>query len=192
MEECEYENDVIVVIDSSGSIGIDNYKKEKVFGYDLSRMYENRDASRFGFTIFSQSTQIVVPLDNTMSNQEVYARILNATYMGYTTNTDLGIISATNELTSSTRPVTKNLVVITDGLSNNPEWTKAAADTAIGEGIRTFAVGVGPQVQTNQQMRTELLDIAGGNQNNVFTADTFDDLTAILNPVGQAVCNPSN
>ncbi|XP_037025914.1 uncharacterized protein LOC119067187 [Bradysia coprophila] len=193
VEECEYDNDVIVLIDSSGSIGVDNYKKEKLFTYDIARAFQgNPDASSFGFTMYSQSVQIVVPLENTLSDQEVYGRILNATYMGYTTNTDLGIISATDEFTSSTRPVTKNLVVITDGLSNNPQWTKAAADAANAQGIRTFAVGVGSQVQSNPQLQTELLDIAGGNPDRVFTADTFDDLTSILNPVTQAVCNPSN
>lgn len=193
MEECENESDVIVIIDSSGSIGDDNYKKEKQFAYNLARMFMNTDANRFGFTIYSQSAQIVVPLDNSMTEQEIFGRVLNATYMGSTTNTDQAITSAVNEYSSSTRPsVAKNLVVITDGLSNNPDSTKAAAITAINEGIRTFAVGVGSELLTNQQMGRELLDIAGGNSKNVFTADTFDDLTAILNPLGQSVCNPGN
>ncbi|KAG4078367.1 hypothetical protein HA402_013077 [Bradysia odoriphaga] len=185
VQECNNQNDVIVVLDSSGSVGIDNYRKEKVFAYDLARVFANQEVSRFGFTIFSSSTQTLVPLDNSWSNDEIYGRVLNATYMGYTTNTDLAINSARLEYSSSAQTsVPKNIVVITDGLSNDPGATKTAADIAIASGIRIFAVGIGPWAND-----AELLDITGGNSNQVFKADNFDQLTSIVNPVGQAVCN---
>ncbi len=177
---------VIVVLDSSGSIGADNYKKEKILAYDLARAFENTPTNRFGFTIFSSSVKKIVPLNNNLSPADLNSNILNAVYMAYQTNTDLAVNSAVDEFTALGRTgVTKNLVVITDGASNNPSATLTAINNAISKGIRTFAVGIGSGTSSS-----ELLALAGGDEDRLFTADNFDELTALLDPLRQVVCEP--
>ncbi len=173
------------MLDSSGSIGPDNYRKEKLFAYDLARSFENQPTSRFGFTIFSSSVRKIAPLDNNLSADELNSEILNAPYMAFQTLTQLGIDSAVSEYLASTRTVTKNLVIITDGASNNPSATLTSINNAKSQGIRTFAVGIGPDTSN-----TELLALAGGDPDHLFNASTFDDLTDLLNPLKEVVCEP--
>ncbi len=179
---------VIVLLDSSGSIGAENYKKEKVLAYDLARAFENTPTSRFGFTIFSSSVRKIAPLNNNFSAADLNSKILNADYMAFQTYTDLAINSAVAEFSALARPgVTKNLVVITDGASNDPSATLTAINNAISKGIRTFAVGIGSGTSSS-----ELLALAGGDEDRLFTADNFDELTDLLDPLRQVVCEPDN
>lgn len=104
--------------------------------------------------------------------------------MQYQTNTNLAIDSAVSEYAASSRPVTKNIVVITDGLSNDPTATQNSAQAAIAAGIRLFAVGIGPSA--NYQ---ELLGITGYDPSRVYTASSFDQLTPSLFPLTSAICN---
>lgn len=181
---CLNDNDVIFVLDSSGSVGASYYKKGKVFAYDLARAFANRPTSRFGFTIFSSSVRTIAPLDNNLSAADLNTAILNADFMAGQTFTNLAIDSAVAEFAASTRSVTKNLVILTDGASNVPSATLTSIGNAINQGIRTFAVGVGPS--TSQK---ELLALAGGNKDRLFTASSFDELTSLLNPLKQVICN---
>ena len=74
------------------------------------------------------------------------------------------------------------MLVITDGQSNNPTDTIAAANLAISKGIRTFAVGVG------NYNDAELLAIAGGIRDHVKTKRDFNDLMLLLRPVTTEMC----
>lgn len=183
MDECENDNDVIVVLDSSGSIGPDNYKVEKVFAYDLARALANGANSRFGFTIFSSTVSTIAPLTHTLTASALYSQILNADFLQQTTRIDLAISSAVQEFTASTSTVPKKLVVITDGISDYPSLTDYAAQAAIAQGIQIFVVGIGAGVDTD-----ELNTIAGDQTDRVFTASTFEQLVDIVNPVINAVC----
>lgn len=176
--------DVIVGLDSSGSIGGENYKKEKIFAYDLARVFANRPTNRFGLTIFSSTVKTIVELANNWTQDQVNSEILNAVYMGYQTYTNLAIDSAVNQFEASVRGAVQKLVVITDGVSNDPAATIASAQAAAGAGIETFAVGIGSGISY-----AELLAIAGGDSSRVFTVDDFDGLTAELSSVSSAVCN---
>lgn len=185
VEECTNDNDLIIVLDSSGSIGAENYKKEKVFAYDLARSFQGATDSRFGLTIFATPVATIIPLTNALTDAAINDEILNADFMASTTNTDLGIDNAAGQFASSPRSVPQNMVIITDGLSNNPLATIDAANDAIAAGIRTFAVGIG--LGANY---VELLAIAGGDPTRVFTTLSFDDLSTLVVPVSQAVCEP--
>lgn len=65
----------------------------------------------------------------------------------------------------------------------SPSDTKLAAEWAVSNGIRTFAVGITSSI--NEQ---ELEDIAGGNLDSVFLAPDFDKLLNLLRPVSLRVC----
>lgn len=63
--------------------------------------------------------------------------------------------------------------------------TLKSINNAINKGIRTFAVGIGSETSN-----TELLALAGGNSARLFTSANFNELTDLLNPLRQVVCNP--
>lgn len=174
---------MIFLLDSSGSIGPDYYKKAKFFAHELARTFQNRQTSRFGFTIFSSSVRRVVPLCNTLSPAEFSSAILNADYMAEQTFTNLAINSAIGEFADCSRPFTKNLVVITDGISNDPSATLASINYANQQGIRTFAVGVGANTSY-----AELIALAGGQVERLATVSSYDGLTTLLNPLRQLIC----
>ena len=98
--------------------------------------------------------------------------------IGYMTRIDLALMVAKTEMFSfengGRNNVTQVLVLMTDG-------SQTAADDAVDPlsiaqdlrdlGIHLIAVGIGDEIN-----ETELTNIAGGS-GNVFTADSFDDLT---------------
>lgn len=183
VKKCLNDNDIIVLLDSSGSIGPANYRKEKEFAYDLARVFEDHVGSRFGFTIFSSEVLTIAPLTNTLTPADLNYKILNAVYMGNGTLTNLAIDSAVAEFQASARTVPKNLVIITDGDSNKQPATINSINTAINYGIRTFSVGIGSGTSNK-----ELLAIAGGKRDHTFTAKNFDQLAALVNPVREIIC----
>lgn len=123
MPACYNTNDLIILLDSSGSIGSGNYETAKKFVDDLARVYTAQTSSRVGFIIFSTSVSTIFTLTNTLDSPTMTSTILGTTYMSSFTNTDLGIDAAVAQFASypPSNPLTpRNLVVITDGLSNNP------------------------------------------------------------------------
>lgn len=180
---CYQVNDLVVLIDSSGSIGYDNYVTVKSFVEKLAAGFTVESKSRISIILFSTSVTTLVPLTNTLSPAEISSEILNIVYSGGSTRTDLGIDASIAQFDSSPRQVPRNLVVLTDGESNDRSLTISAVSTAITMGIRTFSVGIGTEI--NNQ---ELLDIAGGHTDRVYTLSTFDELIKVLNPLSRAIC----
>lgn len=184
---CYNNNDLVILLDSSGSIGSKNYATAKEFVNELAKAYAAQSASRVAVYLFSNTVVKVFGLTNTLSADAMSSAILGATYINSNTDTASGIDEAVAEFLAYPRAVPLNLVVITDGLSNDPTATALAAEDAISNGIRTYSVGVGASV--DQQ---ELLDIADGNSSHVFNAATFDGLVNVLDPISRTICSNSS
>lgn len=99
------------------------------------------------------------------------------------TATWLGIDLAIAQFNLAPRDVPLNMVVLTDGLSNDAGLTAAAAQRATAMGIRSFSVGI-----TDNTNPDELRVIAGGVTGRIFTTDTFDELINLLAPVSLTIC----
>lgn len=186
---CYKTNDLVILLDSSGSIGSSNYENAKIFVNELARAYAVQSTSRIAVFIFSDVVAEVVPLDNTFDETTMTTTILGATFLGSITNTDLAIDEAVAVFNTDNRVangIPFNLVVITDGASTNPTATLTAIGSTISLGIQTFSVGVGNGVDQN-----ELDEIAHNNSNHVFNAANFDDLLNLLNPVSLGICAAS-
>lgn len=180
---CYNSNDLIILLDSSYSIGLTNYVTAKKFVDDLAAAFTVTNSSRVAVFIFSDVAKTIVSLTNKLNSKDMSATILAAPYLNYNTNTDLGIDAAIAEFNGSLSNLPLNLIVLTDGESSIPLLTIASANKAIDMGIRTFSVGIG--ANTNQQ---ELLTIANGNSKNVFSISNFENLKKIVNPLSRAVC----
>lgn len=180
---CYNTNDLLILLDSSGSIGTDNYVIAKTFAARLSVAYAEHKDNHMGFVTYSNDVSTIVDLGNSLTPAQLESDIMNAPYKDSGTQTAMGITHSTGLLVNNKRGFTQNLVVVTDGISADPDATREAAQAAIAQGIRTFSVGITDNV--NPQ---ELLDIAGGIAENVFRADEFDRLLSLLRGVSVKVC----
>lgn len=99
------------------------------------------------------------------------------------TKTWLGIDLAIERFASAPREVPLNMVVLTDGQSNDEYLTSVAAQRATALGIRSFSVGITDSINAE-----ELRVIAGGVTEHIFTTDTFDELINLLAPVSLTIC----
>ncbi len=180
---CYKVNDLSIVLDSSGSIGADNFEIAKQFVERLANAFTVYAPSRLSFITYSDYATNHIYLSHPLSGSSISSVILNNLWEAGGTATDLGIELGTMELLANSRGVPSNLVVLTDGVSNNPAATILAAQSAIQSGIRTFAVGITPYV--NYQ---ELLEITGYDASRVFTTDNFDELINLLAPLSLKIC----
>ncbi len=182
--DCYEENDLIIVLDSSGSIGSPNYVKTLSFVERLAAAFTVNGPSRFGFILFSDTAASLINITNTYTREAISSIIVNAPYMDSGTATWLGIDLAIAQFNSSPRVVPLNMVVLTDGMSNDEQLTIGAAHRATARGIRSFSVGI-----TDDTNPAELLVIAGGVANRIFTTHTFEELINLLAPVSLRVCS---
>lgn len=183
-QPCYRINDLVIVLDSSGSIGSDNFEKAKQFVERLVGAFTVYSSNRVSFVTYSHYATTRIELTNSLSPAEISSKILATDFEAGSTNTHWGIELATGQLLSSRRGVPMNMVILTDGESNFPNVTVDVANEAIRNGIRTFSVGITQYVNQN-----ELLAMAGNDSSRVFTTENFDDLINLLAPLSLKVCS---
>ncbi|KAG4066725.1 hypothetical protein HA402_012792 [Bradysia odoriphaga] len=181
---CYQTNDLVIVLDSSGSIGSDNFEKAKQFVERLISAFTVYSPNRVSFVTFSHFATTHIDLTSGLSPADISSTILTTEFEAGSTNTHWGIEVATDQLISSNRGVQMNMVILTDGESNLPSKTVDAAKEAISHGIRTFSVGITQYINQN-----ELLEMAGNDESRVFTTDNFDELINLLAPLSLKICS---
>ncbi|KAK0047864.1 FMRFamide receptor [Biomphalaria pfeifferi] len=175
---CQGEADVLLILDSSGSIGKANYDLLAKFSADLTSNFTVApDAIQFGTIIFSDSVQNIFNFNQFTNNSQVAQALLKIPYLSQSTHTAQALDYArTNSFTAAqgARPnAGKIAVVITDGNSQNAAETAAAAARLKQSGVTVIAVGVGSSIS-----QTELKAIASGDS-NVFNVNNYSVLDAI-------------
>lgn len=183
-EPCYKTNDLIILLDSSHSIGDSNYKKAKIFVNKLATAYAAQRTSRVAVFIFSDKAVKIVGLDNTLNVPGMSETILIASYLNSTTHINVAIDAAVAEFKSKKGTAPLNLVVVTDGRSQTHEQSEASAKNAVKMGVQTFGVGVGGKI--NQK---ELLAIANDKSDHVFNAKNYGELLNLLNPISKVICS---
>lgn len=178
------DTDLVILLDSSGRIGTQQYKKARSFAANLASDFKGRKLGRVGFSIFSNDAYTLVSITNTLTPQQINATILTFPHLNYGTATYVGIDNAVAQFTSSLRGVPHNIVVITNGKSNNSILTADAASRANQIGARILSVGITVSADLN-----ELLVLANGDSNNVFTTNGVDNLILLLDPIINKICS---
>uniref|UniRef100_A0A0B7ART5 Collagen alpha-3(VI) chain n=2 Tax=Arion vulgaris TaxID=1028688 RepID=A0A0B7ART5_9EUPU len=146
---CDDRADIVFLIDSSGSVGFDNFRRIKEYVQHVIDSFNiGSEATRVGVATFSQSSRAEIYLNAYDNKRKLQAAVSGITYEYGNTNTASGIKLVRSSLFSEAkgnRPdVPDYLVIITDGLSNiNHEATLPEAEYARRQGIHIFAVGVG-------------------------------------------------
>ena len=179
---CNEENDVMFVLDSSGSIDSGELSTmataAKTFAAALMPDTPGNHIGVVDFdntaTLRSQLTDVNADIDNA----------IDAMISGGSTNLAAGIDEAVAEL-ASTRDrndatVPDFMLIMTDGVPDSVGAAETAADAAKAAGITVYVVGIGDGVDDT------FLEGIATSANHYFTAAEFDNLEAIL--AGLADC----
>jgi hypothetical protein len=106
-EPCYDTNDLVIVLDSSGSIGQENYELAKTFVLKLALAYTLHEQNRIGFIIFSSKAQGMFDLKKRLTDTQMIKIILGPHYLGETTRTNEGIKLAETYFTAAPRDFPK-------------------------------------------------------------------------------------
>ncbi|CAG5124428.1 unnamed protein product, partial [Candidula unifasciata] len=138
------------------------------------------DNVQFSAIIFSDFASLLFRFSDYTSVDDISKALLNASYQNGMTNTAAALRLARkvafSEASGARQNVGKVCILLTDGLSNNPDLLEPLD-------ISVIAVGVGPGAD-----QRELHDIASP-PSQVFEVDNFNVLGAIRNALVTTACN---
>lgn len=182
--------DVVFALDSSGSIGTDNWAKQLDFVSKVAGNFALNTPSRRGYQVsvvtFSQSAKEEFPLNNFTNSLELQQAIKKIPFMGANTDTHKALSYVKDESFDSSkggrRDAVKIVVVVTDGRSTQPAETARVAPLLKNTGALVVAIGVGDGVD-----KAELRMIASSST-EVFTVDNYDVLDSISDAVESRTC----
>ncbi|ELK16748.1 Collagen alpha-6(VI) chain [Pteropus alecto] len=185
-EACrEMKADIMFLVDSSGSIGSENFIKMKTFMKNLvSKSQIGADRVQIGVVQFSDINKEEFQLNKYISQSEILGAIDQMAHIGETTWTGaaLTFVSQYFSPAKGARPnVRKFLILITDGEAH--DVVKDPAVALRQEGIIIYSVGVfGSNV-------TQLEEISGRPE-MVFYVENFDILQRIEDDLVFGICSP--
>ncbi|XP_064200281.1 collagen alpha-6(VI) chain-like isoform X2 [Anguilla rostrata] len=179
--------DLVVLMDGSSSIGEVEFKMMKKFVSDLTGSFQvSQEHVRVGMAQFSTDPHKNFYLNKYDNISDVKDNILAIEQIGGGTYIGKALYFIQQFFQASTgsriaQKVSQNLVVITDGESQDD--VEHAAEVLRSMGINVFVIGVG------RIHAFELLQIAG-SQDRFFTAQNFAALEKIKENVVDTICNP--
>ncbi|KAF6312695.1 collagen type VI alpha 6 chain [Rhinolophus ferrumequinum] len=185
-EACkEMKADIMFLVDSSGSIGSENFIKMKTFMKNLvNKTQIGADQVQVGVVQFSNINKEEFQLNKYVSQREISDAIDQMMYIGDTTLTGgaLTFVSQYFSPIKGARPnVRKFLILITDGEAH--DVVKGPAVALRQEGVTIYSVGVfGANV-------TQLEEISGKRE-MVFYVENFDILQHIGDDLVFGICSP--
>lgn len=193
-ETCINALDLVVVMDSSDSLGIRNFETQKRFVKNLLAKFKlGRNETMLSLINFNTKTQLYIDFMNFTDYSTTASVIDKIPYVGGFTYT-FDALSMANEqvLTESRgmRPiesgVPKVVIVITDGVSNNKTQTLLEADRIKSRGIGIITVGIGYEIDMD-----ELIRMASSPEDQFFV-DDFDQLESLLQSLLKKTCLKSS
>lgn len=190
--ECSGELDIVIVLDSSGSIRSARWRVVMDFvGGIISELDIAEDRTRVGLVYWSDDAHVQFHLNEFYTKQDLVQAVLFTPYTGGKTNTASALRMLREEMfrpNNGDRTFADNFaIVITDGNSNiDPENTVSEAVMARMEGIHIVTVAVGRSFVNH----VELEGIASLPVDiNMFEVDDYKALPTIVEDVTIATCD---
>ena len=137
--------ELVFVIDSSESVGPDNFALVKDFVNSVvDRASVAPETTRVGVVLYSHEHTVVLGLGEAAPRDRVKAAVRSMPYMGEGTFTGSAVRSASRLFLAARRGVRKVAVVITDGQADERDAVglEAAVKEAHGSGIEMLVIGV--------------------------------------------------
>lgn len=174
--------ELVFVIDSSESVGPDNFEIMKDFVMALvERVTIGNGATRVGLVLYSLEARLEFDLARYATKRDIKHAVRRMTYMGEGTYTGTAIRKATREAFRSARSgVAKVIVVITDGQTDERDSVRLeiAVREAHAASIEMFALGIVNSSYPEQAEFLQELDLIASDPDSehVFQIDDFNTL----------------
>ncbi len=181
--------DIYYLVDSSWSIGKENFELVRQFMYSLTKSLHQVGGGRFKFALvqYNYKPETEFHLNSYSTAQGVLAHIKAMSYRGGGTRTGLGLdfLTRTHMTTASgsraVEGVAQVVVVLTDGRSQDD--VAMPAQVLRLAGVEVFAVGVQDAVDS------ELREMASHHYDtHVFSVDSFLSLRDITQDLVVGIC----
>ena len=186
--ECPHEADVVFLLDSSGSIKLDDFNVMQEFIRDVIFGLNVDAGTHVGVMAYSTNSTVIFHLNEHDTTRNVQ-NALNIRYTGGQTNTAEALRRTRTEMfvtSQGDRPDKSNVIILlTDGKSNDRDSTLLEALKCRKQGIHIVVLGVGSTVG-----RSELRGIATDPDDlNVYLVRDFHALGGILPNLLIGICN---
>ncbi|XP_071318507.1 integrin alpha-M [Trachinotus anak] len=182
LEECRATADIAFLLDGSGSVSREDFRRMKEFVKNLVRSFLGKD-TLFAIAQFSGTPHVHYFLNNFFSSGQWETNIDRIDQQMGGTYTARAIRYVVQQIfipqRGSRSNVKKILIVITDGESNDRRDLSNAVSTAEQQKIVRFAIGVGSAF-SNSNAKQELNTIASSpSADHVFQVQNFEALEKI-------------
>ncbi|XP_058504301.1 collagen, type XXVIII, alpha 1b [Solea solea] len=185
--------ELVFVIDSSESVGPDNFNVIKDFVNALiDRASVSRDTTRVGVVLYSHINTVVVSLEQEASRDEIKSAVRSMTYMGEGTFTGSAIHRAGQVFRAARPGVRKVAIVITDGQADRRDAVslEKAVTEAQGSDVEMFVIGVlNKSDPLYEEFKKELnLMASDPDSQHVYLIDDFKTLPALEKKLLSHIC----
>ena len=177
------------VLDESASVGRKNYELVKTFVINLVKDFDiGTENVRIGLITYSTKVYLHADLNQYNTTDSITKAIRSLPYRHGSTNTEDALkllrTSSFQKNHGDRENVPNIAIVITDGDSNKPENTKAAADALKKDGVTIFSIGIGRTIS-----KKELHSMASDPvSEHTFTVNNFRALPTIRKSLSTKTC----
>ncbi|XP_027466481.2 integrin alpha-X-like isoform X2 [Zalophus californianus] len=192
LQECpKQEQDIVFLIDGSGSISFHDFRKMLNFVEAVMRQFQ-RPNTQFSLMQFSNTFRVHFTFKDFTYSSNPLVLLDSVHQLGGYTHTATAIQKVTNELFSTSggarKDASKILIVITDGQKQGDRLGyEDVIPMAEAAGIIRYAVGVGSAFQKKHSWK-ELNDIASKPSHEyIFKVENFDALRDIQNQLKEKI-----
>lgn len=185
-EICTSKVDIIYLMDSSGSIGHDDFQRQKRFVNDLARIFRiGPDASRAGVVTYHDFPTVRAHFPD-YDDPDLFAKAVSSINQTRgRTRIDKALAKTSEMFQSARKGIPKVLIALTDG-AQTPDPDAVELDVASqplrDQGVRVYALGVGHQINI-----TQLRSMVESNS-DVFLVDSFGELLRRSKSIAQKAC----
>uniref|UniRef100_A0A096M4M5 VWFA domain-containing protein n=1 Tax=Poecilia formosa TaxID=48698 RepID=A0A096M4M5_POEFO len=177
--------ELVFVIDSSESVGPENFEVVKDFvNAIIDQFTVSQEASRIGVVHYSHLNTVVVDLQQQSSREEIKAAVRAMPYLGEGTFTGSAMLQARKVFRDSRPHVRKVAVVLTNVLLDQRDLVqfKETASENHAEGIEVLIIGVVKKTDPlYEEFLSEMKTVASDpKEEHVYIIDDFLLLPAIV------------
>ncbi|KAK7499166.1 hypothetical protein BaRGS_00009713 [Batillaria attramentaria] len=182
--------DIVMVLDRSNSVYILDFMEQLSVVQDIVDIMDiGPQKTQVAAVSFSTNVTVEFYLDEFDTKSDIIGRIGKIQYTGGVTETGKALSMVHDSVLSPQHGArsaeTQVVIVITDGLSQDMQFTKEAATLLKNDDVHIFAIGVGPHTD-----RQELENIASSPASDyVFEVDGYQALNSIKYLLAIKACN---
>ena len=188
---CRNPVDVAFLVDSSGSLGKEGFRKQKDFIKVITQTLDvSPSHSRAGVITYSDRASVAIKLSDYQYHEQLINALEALRYQGKTTRIDKAIVKASKELMTAEggrrEDIPGVMVIMTDGRqSQELDVTPLEQAAAISEemGVTTLVLGIGELADEYELRKMTAQD------DDVFLVPSIQLLSGYAQPVATRICD---